>query len=499
MWVMICICFCLLMSMIGGTCWFWKNLPEGLSRREIFEKKIILNQKKAFWLEFWYPPAYRIYVLFQKKKWLFIDEEKLNLLQKVCVGQKKEVLRELYFCQRLAMTFWLLTGIALLSMIGLLSETQEVFFDGGYQLIREEPGGGQRQISLEAEVEGEKKEIHVIIAERQYTAEETKAKMEEAKEYILLNYLGENSSEESVSKSLNLMSQIPDSQIQVEWKLDSNGYINKDGTLNQEKLTEITEVSVIAILSYGEKKEKISVFMNLVPQKKSEKELFWEEWDKALNVQQMESGQEKVLSLPREVKGKVISYAKENSSTWLGIFIVGLLGGILVPSFLDYRTEQRIIQREEQLQKEYPELVERFILLIGAGLSIRGVWYRISEDYEKRYMAGEREKHYLYEEMLVTKRALENGQNEAVAYADFGRRLSLIQYMRFQTLLAQNLKKGSSDLLQRMDYEAQNALRERRELAKKLGEEAGTKLLIPMMLMLVIVFAMILIAAFQNL
>ena len=94
---------------------------------------------------------------------------------------------------------------------------------------------------------------------------------------------------------------------------------------------------------------------------------------------------------------------------------------------------------------------------------------------------------------------MENGQNESVAYAAFGRRLSLLPYMKFSTLLVQNLKKGSDDLLKKMDMEAVDALRERREMAKKLGEEAGTKLLFPMLIMLSLVFALILIAAFQNL
>ena len=92
---------------------------------------------------------------------------------------------------------------------------------------------------------------------------------------------------------------------------------------------------------------------------------------------------------------------------------------------------------------------------------------------------------------------MENGKSEAAAYTSFGRRISMLQYMKFSTLLVQNLKKGSDDLLRRMELEAEDAVRIRRELAKKQGEEAGTKLLLPMMLMLVVVFAMILTAAFR--
>ena len=73
----------------------------------------------------------------------------------------------------------------------------------------------------------------------------------------------------------------------------------------------------------------------------------------------------------------------------------------------------------------------------------------------------------------------------------------MLQSMIFSTLLVQNLKKGSDDLLRRMELEAEDAVRILRELAKKQGEEAGTKLFLTMMLMFVVVLAIILTAAFR--
>lgn len=499
MWIL-CICFCVIMGLAGTAVWFWKHLPEGLSKEQILERNLLKEgNERAFWFDLWYPLAYKIYGFLQKQTWLTANEEKINQLQKLYVGCRRESLKEFYFCYRVIIILWLITGFTALVMLGIFSENGTSLFDGGYGLSREEPGGGQRQITLKVRSESEDREVTVTVPERTYTREEVQAKMMEAREYILKSYLGENPSSEKVSKPLILVSKIPDNQIQVKWKLDSNGYVNADGTLNRDELSEAVEIHFTAVLKYGEEKERIPIDCTLLPQEKTKQELFWEKWNKKLESLKEESRQETVLSLPEEVDGIPVSYQEKKTSSWLGIFILGLFACILTPAFLDYRMEQKIIRREEELQREYPEIVERFILLIGAGLTIRGAWYRITEDYEKRCETGERQKHILYEEMLVTRRAMENGQSEMVAYSDFGRRMSLIQYMRFNTMLTQNLKKGSKDLLQRMDFEAKDALRERRELARKSGEEAGTKLLIPMMLMLVIVFAMILIAAFQNL
>ena len=50
------------------------------------------------------------------------------------------------------------------------------------------------------------------------------------------------------------------------------------------------------------------------------------------------------------------------------------------------------------------------------------------------------------------------------------------------------MKKGTTDILRLLDYEMTDAFAERRENAKMLGEKAGTKLLLPMAFMLLIVF-----------
>jgi hypothetical protein len=71
------------------------------------------------------------------------------------------------------------------------------------------------------------------------------------------------------------------------------------------------------------------------------------------------------------------------------------------------------------------------------------------------------------------------------------------QYTRLSTLLSQNLRKGNSSLLDVLNEEATKAFNERMDAARKLGEEAGTKLLLPMILMLVIVMVIIMIPAYM--
>ena len=61
------------------------------------------------------------------------------------------------------------------------------------------------------------------------------------------------------------------------------------------------------------------------------------------------------------------------------------------------------------------------------------------------------------------------------------------------------MKKGSEGLISLLESEAEAGMEERRQQARKLGEEAGTKLLLPMMLMLILVMGILIVPAILNL
>ena len=75
---------------------------------------------------------------------------------------------------------------------------------------------------------------------------------------------------------------------------------------------------------------------------------------------------------------------------------------------------------------------------------------------------------------------------------------NLFYYKKLVSLILQNLKKGSDGLREAMMNESRSAFEERKQTARRLGEEAGTKLLLPMMLMMGIVLVIIVIPAYFS-
>ena len=71
-------------------------------------------------------------------------------------------------------------------------------------------------------------------------------------------------------------------------------------------------------------------------------------------------------------------------------------------------------------------------------------------------------------------------------------------YTRFINIITQSIKNGNKDIKNILNLEVQDALFERKQRAKKLGEEASTKLVLPLMLMLLTIMIIIMVPAFMG-
>lgn len=153
-------------------------------------------------------------------------------------------------------------------------------------------------------------------------------------------------------------------------------------------------------------------------------------------------------------------------------------------------------KRRDQMLLDYPGLVMKLTLFMEAGMSARRAFQKMAADYKKRKpMQGCR---YAYEELAVSASEMDKGISEGEAYLRFGERCKEIHYKTLAALLAQNLKKGNQGLLQMLEQESVTAWEDRKRKAKVLGEAAATKLLVPMILMLLVVITILVIPAFLT-
>lgn len=199
----------------------------------------------------------------------------------------------------------------------------------------------------------------------------------------------------------------------------------------------------------------------------------------------------KKLTLPDEVDGVKLSWSQEKSNTAAKIAMLEVV--VIVLLVLEKKEKKKTAQKERniQLQLEYPEIVSKMAVLMGSGMTVEQAWNRITARYLDERKNNDKNIMPAYEEMLVTEREISDGVTGRKAYAGFAERVKLPCYQKLVRIILQSIHKGSKGVCEMLEKESEDAFDERRLLALKLGEEAGTKMLMPMMIMMAIVIAIV--------
>lgn len=199
--------------------------------------------------------------------------------------------------------------------------------------------------------------------------------------------------------------------------------------------------------------------------------------------------------LPESWDGKSLEWEKPKDTT--GALISGLffLSALLILIMKGREEEVKLQKRYEELLMDYPGLIMKFTLLVQAGMTARKAFEKISLDYKRKKNARP---HFAYDQILSVCYEMDSGVSEMEAYRRFGERCGQVKYKTLATLLIQNLQKGSRHLSDMLERESVEAWEERKRKARVLGEAAATKLLVPMIMMLLVVMALIMIPAFLS-
>ena len=355
-------------------------------------------------------------------------------------------------------------------------------------------GDGSKKVSLIAEDGDEEYCISLDIEEKSYTDEELMQMIETALPDLERSILGENESIDKVAYDLRLVKSVDGYPFDVEWRVDEE-YLDYEGHLVKDRLDAPVPVELTAVISCGsfalEHTFSMMICSKAVQPGKAEL------MERQISEQESNSRSDKKVTLPSEIGGQKIHWSYKRSYRGLLLLAATPLLVLLVYFGRDRDLHRQVEDREEQMRLDYPEIVSSLALLIGAGMTVPNAWMKIAGDYKNRKAQTGR-KRYAYEEMLLTIYEMESGVSQMKAYEHFGRRCRIPSYNKLATLLSQNIRKGAANLPLLLREESKDAFEERKHLARSMGEKAGTKLLVPMMMLLGITLVIIMVPAFQT-
>lgn len=153
-----------------------------------------------------------------------------------------------------------------------------------------------------------------------------------------------------------------------------------------------------------------------------------------------------------------------------------------------YRASDARLRKEEaeargSVVRELPGFINKFVLLINAGLVTNEAFGRIMSDYESMRSSG---KKYFYEQLLEAKRRAEETKSPFhEELAAFAKRTEVRELMRLSNIINDNISKGF-DLVEKLRRESEVMWFERKKQSEERGRIAETKLTLPLMILLLV-------------
>ncbi|MFA6308962.1 MAG: type II secretion system F family protein [Clostridia bacterium] len=170
------------------------------------------------------------------------------------------------------------------------------------------------------------------------------------------------------------------------------------------------------------------------------------------------------------------------------VFCILILLGIYL--YCDNEISKNLKVRKLEIQIDFPIFLNKLTLLINAGMTMSRAMEKIT--YENKKESA------LYTELEKTVFEIKSGMSEIRAYEDFAKRCRTSEVTKFISIVLQNLKKGSFEVVSILRVQSEACWETRKNVAKKLGEEASTKLLLPMMIIFLAILIIVITPAILS-
>lgn len=354
----------------------------------------------------------------------------------------------------------------------------------------ERPKIGQKserfKVNVELNLHNQKilKEVELNVNPRKMTNSQKKKYLEGYAKTLHERILGENKTLQEVVKPLNLFEQDNKNNITIEWTTSDPEVISKNGQLNYVQSKKGKSVILLAEIALGD----YSIIKNIPitvknPQSERDYKILLEGKLSSLTeaLENKENGN--YLMLPESLGGGISiqwTTARDHHSGLIIFLFLVIMYAIFHSRYQKIDKERRLAK--ESILRDFPDLVHKLVLLLNAGLVPTTALSKITDDYSSSVI----ERRILYEELFeIQKRVKETNHSIIVQLRDFSKRTGIRELMRFSTILAENINKGTA-LAEKLEAEVELLWLSRKKNAEEKGRLAETKLTMPLVILLLV-------------
>lgn len=150
--------------------------------------------------------------------------------------------------------------------------------------------------------------------------------------------------------------------------------------------------------------------------------------------------------------------------------------------------KEKIQKRRDACMLEFPDMISKVALLVNSGMMLRTAWNTVAYSREG----------ILYDLMREVCNMMKNGMSDADALYQFGLLSGAPEIRKFSSILIQGLEKGNSELADTLSQQSSELWQIKRQLMLQKGEQAASKLLLPIGLLFVSVLIIVIVPIFSN-
>ncbi len=309
--------------------------------------------------------------------------------------------------------------------------------------------------------------------------------------------LGDNTAAAHVESDLHFPEKLEGNPTRIRWSQDDYSVVRSDGTIVRGAPESTgSKVVLTAYLTCGSREENVKIPVTVYPPRLTGRAALEEEAAELIRRADEADPASEAVRLPQTVGGQEAVWKREPGREGYLFIILGVTGALYVFADVREKEKKRERQRQRMIEEDYPRMLNLFSLLLRAGLTPGRIWTLIVSDYESGPQAHE--KRPLFEAMASGLRRMRAGRSQEEVYLEFGLDLGDMRCTRFGQLLASNLRHGSANLAEQLAGEARTAFEEQKLSTKARGEEAQTKLLLPMLMLLAVVLIAVMVPAFMS-
>lgn len=365
------------------------------------------------------------------------------------------------------------------------------------QYLQRNPyGEGAYEETLQVEAGGRQEEIQIYVEEQKYTDAEKKQYLKEAETELDVWFQSICGEKGELRQSISFPERLKENPAALSWSTSQPQLLDGEGVLGKGIASKGENVEIMCTIALEEELRIWQKEVKVYPPKLTEKEVLQEEIQG--QAEKLSGENSEKMYLPETYQGESIHYRRTEGNTGYLVCALSFLLGLGIFPLKKERERQKEELRRKEMQRDYPDVLDKLVLFLQAGFSIRKAMEKLAADYQRNRQKYHIRERAVYEEIVRTCREMEGGVYEADAYERMGKRCKISQYKILSVLLVQNLRKGNQNILELLEREAASAGEERKREARVRGEEASVKLLLPMMLQLIVVLVILMVPAFLS-